>query len=384
LTLLVETAEFAGATGPNFERDKAEAHANVCGACGARLRALRSAQANLRSMASTVSSERTRDCPAEDKWAALAAGFYLGAEAAPLLAHASECDYCGPLLREATEDFAPELSAQEQARIGQLPSVEAVRQRDIARKMAELSGSRPAANISSVRETRPHVGWSFSAWTRWAAPVAVAAVLALAAVLWIERSPSLSSTNKLIAQAYTAQRPIELRFPGAGYSPVRQERGEIGPQRSRMDEPPELLEAETQIARGLARHPQDPGWLQAKARTELFDGNYQVAIDALQQAEVMRPDDLSLKLDLGIAYFERGETKHSSDDQIGDYNLALESLNSVLSMSPNNLVALFNRGMVYERLKKSSEATADWQRYLQLDPVGEWTREAKRHVGSAP
>jgi tetratricopeptide (TPR) repeat protein len=381
---LVETAEFAGATSPNFERDRAAAHANVCSACGARLRALRSAQANLRNMASTVSSERTRDCPAEDKWAALAAGFYAGAEAAPLLAHASECDYCGPLLREASEDFAPELSAQEQARIGQLPSVEAVWQRDVARKMVEMSGPRPAANISSVRETRPHVGWSFSAWTRWAAPVAVAAVLAVAAALWIERSPSLSSTNELIAHAYTAQRPIELRFPGAGYSPVRQERGEIGPQRSRMDEPPELLEAETQIARGLARHPKDPGWLQAKARTDLFDGNYLAAIDALQQAEAIRPDDLSLKLDLGIAYFERGESKHNPDDQIGDYNLALESLNSVLSTSPNNLVALFNRGMVYERLKKSSEATADWQRYLQLDPVGEWTREAKRHVRSAP
>src|SRR5580698_7580130 len=110
--------------------------------------------------------------------------------------------------------------------------------------------------------------------------------------LWTRRSsPSLALTDQLIAQAYTEQRPIELRFPGAGYGPVRQERGENDPSRSRMDLPPALLEAEKQIARRLATHPQDSGWLQAKARTDLFEGLYASAIQVLQQAEAARPED---------------------------------------------------------------------------------------------
>jgi hypothetical protein len=61
-----------------------------------------------------------------------------------------------------------------------------------------------------------------------------------------------------------------------------------------------LLEAGTQIARGLARHPQDAGWLQAKARTDLFDGHPQFPIEALKQAGTRHPENLSVKLDLAI------------------------------------------------------------------------------------
>jgi tetratricopeptide (TPR) repeat protein len=331
-------------------------------------------------MASTVASERTHGCPEEEKWAALAAGLCSAAEATPLLTHASGCDHCGHLLREATEDLNPEVSAQEQERIRQLPSTRPNWQRDVARKMAEMSGATTASSIPGARKIRPHVAWSFSVWKQWAVPVTAAAVLTVAAALWIERSPSLSSTNQLIAQAYTAQRPFELRFPGAGYGPVRQERGDIGPHRSRMDEPPELLEAATKIARGLTRHPQDAGWLQAKARTDLFEGHPQPAIEALRQAETRHPEDLSVKLDLAIAYYERAGTHSEPAVEVADYTLALQSLNEVLSKNPNDLVALFNRAMVYAQLKKYPESTLDWQRYLQLDPAGEWAEVAKRQL----
>jgi tetratricopeptide (TPR) repeat protein len=196
-------------------------------------------------------------------------------------------------------------------------------------------------------------------------------------------SPSLSSTNQLIAQAYAEQRPIDLRFPGAAYGPVRQERGESGPSRSRMDEPPQLLEAEIQIARGLARHPQDAGWLQAKARADLFEGHAQLAIDALQQAAALRSPDASLQIDLATAYFERAGTDPNPAQQAADYALALQSLNAVLDKNPNDLVALFNRAEVYQQLKKYSEAAADWRRYLQLDPAGEWADAARQRLTEA-
>jgi tetratricopeptide (TPR) repeat protein len=397
LAYLVEETESASqAAGADPDRDQARAHADVCSVCGPRLRNHRSVQASLRRMVSPVVSERKSGCPAEEKWTTLAAGLCSTAESRPLLEHASQCDHCGQLLRAATEDLNPEISPEEQELIRQLPSARPGWQQDLARKMADATAAQESANRAvSVREKDPSVtdrethlsarssgrSWPFANWTLWAAPVAAAAVVAVGAAIWIERSsPSLSSTNQLIAQAYTEQRPIELRFPGAGYGPIRQQRGESGPSRSRMDDPPPLLEAEAQIARGLARHPKDSGWLQAQARTDLFQGNYQSAIEALRQAEGVRPEDASIKIDLATAYFERAGNKHEPAEQAADYDLALQSLNNVLSTNPNNLVALFNRAVVYERLKMFPEASADWQRYLQIDPSAEWTGEAKRHV----
>jgi tetratricopeptide (TPR) repeat protein len=395
--LAQETESAWQAAGADPNRDQAKAHAEGCGVCGPRLRNHRSVQARLRSMVSPVAAERKRDCPAEEKWTAIAGGVSPAAEAKPMLEHASRCDYCGPLLRAATEDLDPEISAEEEEFIRQLPSAGAEWQRALARKMTAASvapagekvatpGSKTEPGRLTEKETRPSAhwplaGWSLANWTLWAAPVAAAAVIAVGAAIWVERaSPSLSATNLLIAQAYTEQRPIELRFPGAGYGPLRQERGERGPSRSRMDEPPQLLEAEIQIARGLARHPQDAGWLQAKARADLFEGHHQSAIEALQKAERVRPDNTSIKLDLATAYYERAGSEADSE-QVADYDRALQALNSVLGNNPNDPVALFNRAEVHHQLKQYSEAAAGWKHYLQLDPAGEWAGEARKRLG---
>jgi tetratricopeptide (TPR) repeat protein len=379
LAWLTEEPETApGTTGPDFEREKAEAHARGCGVCGPRLRSQRAVQARLRSMAKPVAGERRPECPAEDKWAAVAAGIGSADEASLLIEHASSCDHCGYLLREASEDLNPEISANELEVIRQLPSATDGWPRDMGRRMAEVSAT---GAIEQPRETLPYVRWFFANWTRWAVPLAVTAVVVVGAALWTQRSSrSLALTNQLITQAYTEQRPIEFRFAGAGYGPVRQERGENDPSRSRMDLPPVLLEAEEQIARRLATHPQDPGWLQAKARTDLFEGHYASAIRVLQQAEAARPEDVSLRLDLATAYFERAGTRPDPQQQAADYNLALESLNKVLGKNSNDLVALFNRAIVYARLGKSAEATADLRRYLELDPSSNWSKEATRPI----
>jgi tetratricopeptide (TPR) repeat protein len=396
--LAEETESTWQSAGVDPDRDQAKAHAEGCAVCGPRLRDHRSVQARLRSMVSPVASERKRDCPAEEKWTAIAGGVSPAAEAKPLLEHASRCDYCGPLLRAAIEDLNPEISAEEEEFIRQLPSASAAWQQALARKMTGAAAVQAGENVAaSVRETElrgiaerdtrsripsSSAGWLFASWTLWATPVAAVAVVAVGAAIWIEHSsPSLSATNQLIVQAYGEQRPFELRFPGAGYAPVQQERGEIGPSRSRLDEPPELLEAETRIARRLARHPQDAGWLQAKARSDLFEGQYQSAIEALRQAEAARPEDVSLKIDLATAYYERAGT--DTAEQSADYSLALQLLNAVLAKNPNDLVSLFNRAIVYQRQKRYSESIADWQHYLQLDPSGLWAEEARRQLDEA-
>ena len=394
----MEAAPQGASASAGSGRDQAKAHADRCSVCGPRLRKHLSVQASLRSMVRAVASVRKLDCPPEATWTTVAAGVASADESQVLLEHASRCDYCGPLLRAATEDLNPEISAEEQEFIRQLPSARAEWQRDLARKMADAETAAGGEDVVSVNATEPQAegqkvrpsaspsrsGWRFASWNLWAAPLTAAAVVAIAAAIWVERqSPSLSSTNQLIAQAYSEQRPIELRFPGASYGPVRQERGVSGPNRSRMDEPPELLQAETQIARGLARHPQDAGWLQAKARADLFEGSYQSAIELLQQAEPARPEDASLKIDLATAYYERAGTRSDPAERAADYELALQALNSVLSSNPNDLVALFNRAVVRQRLRRYSEAIADWERYLQIEPAGQWADAVAQFVTEA-
>jgi tetratricopeptide (TPR) repeat protein len=364
------------------DRTQAERHAESCELCGSRLRDQRSVQSRLRNMVASLPSKRKpdyppADCPSEEKWMRLAAGLVSSQDATLLLEHATHCDHCGPALKSAIQDFNPELSEDEEKTIRQLASADSNWQHNIAQKMSAISeGTKPERQL--FQPQKPSV---FANWMRWAIPLGAAAAIAVGAgIIWDYSSPSLASTNKLIAQAFTEQRPFELRFPGAGYGPVRQERGVNGPSRSRMDEPAELLEAETQIERALKKHPDDPGWLQAKARADLFEGNYQRAIEGLQEAEIARPESLSLKGDLAIAYCERAELQTDEVSQIADYSLALQILNGQLANRPDDLAALYNRALVHQRLHQSGEAAKDWQRYLQLEPRGEWAARVKEEI----
>jgi tetratricopeptide (TPR) repeat protein len=115
---------------------------------------------------------------------------------------------------------------------------------------------------------------------RWGYAIAAIAVFSVI-VGWVRWHSTPSYADKLLAQAYSEQRSLELRISGARHAPLRVQKGE---DRSRFERPLELLEAEEVIAKKLVQDPNDPAWLQAKARAELLDGNYESAVQALQRA----------------------------------------------------------------------------------------------------
>jgi tetratricopeptide (TPR) repeat protein len=180
--------------------------------------------------------------------------------------------------------------------------------------------------------------------------------------------------DELIASAYTEQRTMELRIPKAAYGPVRLIRGSAN--RSRLERPRALLEGEARIARELAKDPTNPALLQAMGRTDLLDWNYDAAIASFEQALKARPDSPSLMTDLASAYFERVEANH----QATGYGAAAEFLSRALRASRDDPVALFNRAIVYERMRLYDQAIEDWQRYLRVDPDGSWTSEATKRA----
>ncbi len=130
------------------------------------------------------------------------------------------------------------------------------------------------------------------------------------------------------------------------------------------------------IGENLRRKPNDPGWLQAKGRAELLDGNNDDAVKSLERALESKPDSASLLADTGTAYYLRGK----STNQAIDYGRAVEYLGKALSKTPDDPVALFNHALACEQIYLYLQAIDDWEHYLRLDAQGEWADEARKRL----
>ena len=181
------------------------------------------------------------------------------------------------------------------------------------------------------------------------------------------------SVDQLLATAYTERRTLEVRIPGAQHSPLRVERGATD---SNLEKPASLLKAEALISEKLQKNPNDPTWLDARARADLLDGNYDSAVKTLLRAQLAQSDSARLLTDLGSAYYMRGQ----SADRALDYGNAIEALGEALAKNPNDPIALFNRALACEQLFLYTQAVNDWEHYLRQDPHGEWAQEAREHL----
>ena len=346
------------------EEARAQSHLAECTVCQRRAQMYEAADKSLAKLRADARAPARAGCPAEAEWLRVAAGLTPPSEAENYLLHASQCDHCGPLLRRAAEDFA-ELTPQEEAVLASLESAKPVWQHELAERMDAT-----LRKLEAPREaTRARV---WLTWPRWAFAAAVVAVVVVAA-WWTLRSLRSSSPERLLAEAYTQQRSLEMRIPQARSAPLRVERG---PERSRLSRPPALLEAEALIARKLAAHPQDAAWLAAKGRADLLDWHYEAAIHSLKRALDAKPDLPPLLTDLASAYFERAE----AEDRAIDYGTAIELLGQVLVKNPDDPIALFNRAIAYERMFLYHEAVKDWEHYLRVDAKSDWAPEAQRRL----
>ena len=345
-------------------------HVTQCHKCRVLVSTHSQAQNRLISLQSLGTEPRRPDCPPAEMWISFAGGLFPPQESERYLEHALSCDHCGPLLKAATEDFADNFSADEKSLIHGLQSSTSSWQKDFAERLSkskEDHDSRPIAAAS---------WWSFLRYRPRLIFVAGAAILAALAI-WLGLSwiHSPLATDRLLARAYTEQRSLEIRIPGASYAPMRVER--LGGS-SNLDKSPSLLKAEAIIGENLSKNPNDPTWLQARARADLLDGNYESAIKSLQRAIETRPESGDLVADLGLAYYLRA----NSTARPLDYGYSLDALAKALQKKPDDPVVLFNHALACERLFLYTQAKDDWTRYLQLDPKGGWADEAREHLAN--
>ena len=344
---------------------EAQRHVESCQDCSRKVQRHRFVQSEILRMRVPKPSSPTPDCIGEAEWLEVAAGLWPEAKTRELMKHAAQCGHCGPLLKNVAEAVVDDATPSEEAMLASLQSARPEWRKNLA-----------ATLLNSVRDRQAKPSWWSAVVARPTPAYAFAGIIAVAIVAWIGvRALHPPSAEQLLAEAYTEHRTLEVRIPGAKYARMQAERG-AG--QSDFDKPHSLLKAKDLISEALNKNPNDPKWLQARARAELLDGNFESAIKSLQRALETEPDSPSLLTDLGSAYFVRAE----SANRPIDYGNAIESFGKALIKSPDDPIALFNRALACERVFLYTQALDDWEHYLRIDTQDEWAEEARRHLQS--
>ena len=205
-------------------------------------------------------------------------------------------------------------------------------------------------------------------------PVAAAAACALLAggigITLYTRRDTPEKVEKLFAQEYKENRQLAVRFPDTPFAKMHTTRGS---EQSRLSQSRSLLKAENIISQHRQEAGKDIGWLRVGAKADILDGRPGAAIAVLGPALARYPDSVPLAMDLAVARFELAETSGDAES----YQMAQDLLTQVLAREPNNCVALFNRAVVRERLRRPELASADWKATLQCESDPAWAAEAR-------
>jgi len=343
----------------------AHPHLAVCQACREQYCELIEVEDRIKSLGASRKRTSREDCPSAETWLNLAADLMPKNEAMSAIQHAGICGVCAPKLRRALADAANlgrELTEAERQEISKLASA----QPEWQAKMAE--------RITGTIRPTPDPWWKRLWRVPALAPGLVAIILAAGTGVYLtQQRGTPNNANQLLAKAYTEQRTLELRMPDANYGPLRVQKG---PAESFTARSADLLKAEALIADRLAKHPDDPAWLQSAARADVIEGKYDAAVENLRRALELKPHQPDLLLDLGTAYFQRAQ----SEDRQEDYGAAFEYLSQVLVQQRDNATALFNRAIVAEHQFLYRQALEDWEHYLKLDSTSQWAEEGRIHA----
>ncbi len=318
--------------------------------------------------------------PSQDDLRDLAAGILSPDKALAMTQHAAECEHCASLLRAFMEDFSNDLTPDdlvpddltpddftqgdlaqrdledEKAFLSQLKSSSPKWQEDMARQAMEANRGTNASSTSGAKI----FGWPIR---RVLAPAAIAASALIAFGLWFTQRDTPEKVEKLLAQAYTEQRTMEYRWPGAEWGPVRVTRG---PGQSELPAPVSLLKAERVVAERQVRGTSDPQWLGVKGEAELLQNELPAAIADLSVALMREPNSSRLKLLLAIAYAQQGDVvgERASKEK------ALALLDAAMADSEYTNAVRFNRGLLLNQLDAKDKAIEEWNNLLRYENEG--------------
>jgi CHAT domain-containing protein/cytochrome c-type biogenesis protein CcmH/NrfG len=348
-------------------------HLADCDSCREQFEELASLDRQLKSLRPPQSQLRESACPDPGVWREIASSPTPAAQTLTCIEHASRCDHCGPLLREAVADLIGlhgEITGAERNYVATLESSRVEWQQKLAQRISGTLSSAPGRKATTARS------WWQTSWVPRLAMVGVSLLAVVGMGSWvIMQRRSQPAAAELLARAYSQKRTIELRIGDARYAPLRVSRG---PAASFTSRSPALLKAEALIASQLDAHPSDPAWLQSQAQADLLEGKYDAAVEALRHALELEPHSPAILTDLATAYFQRAQ----QEDRKEDFGAAYEYLSQALRQRPDDRVALFNRAIIAEHQFLYQQALDDWEHYLRLDPGSQWVEEARNRAAA--
>jgi tetratricopeptide (TPR) repeat protein len=303
--------------------------------------------------------QKKRGCPDEDRLRLLLPGQLEPEEAEKLLTHAAECDWCGSVLREATQDLTDPPTGEEEELAGKARLADPRRRREFV------------GRVTGGRRSDSKLWLPMLRLLRWWPAGALAAAALVGGVSYQQWSLGFAHTEGLLARAYTKDRSMEMRVPGADWGIGRTQRGA---ESSSFNKPVELNDAISNIQRALDTHPDDPKWLQLEGRADLLEGKVDASITELERAHALRHADASIQLDWGMALYQNAEST-------GDAKVraeAFERFSEGVRLNPKDPALLFNRALAAQTMAFYNEALDDWESYLRVDSNSGWAREARQ------
>ncbi len=117
-----------------------------------------------------------------------------------------------------------------------------------------------------------------------------------------------------------------------------------------------LTDAETFFSDKIRANPKDTWAFRNRATVRVLGKDYDGAIDDLTEALDIKPDS--------SLFVERGRAKQAK----GDLDGAIKDYNEALKLKPKDVVALNNRGIIWERKNKFDKAIDDYTSAIAIDP----------------
>ena len=357
----------------------------------------------------TLVSGQPTPCPPDTIWLDLCAGTYpsqSGSQTTPapttpaqtseaLLHHAATCPHCAPLLHQAAAIFHEDTTPEEEALLALLPTSSTTIQHQLATRLhqAATSGTTQTSSVppssQSLRDERvqPELQPTptpipaprrLLTWpTRWPARFATIALATAAgwALVWSGvtyfRPPS---EPQLLAQAYDRQRPSELRIPGSDPGPLHSPTRGANPTDTTSRE---LLELKLRVADDFEKNPNEAQVRQMQGRVAIVEHDGEAARRDFELAEALDPKVPNLKFDLATAEFELAESSGQTLDYARAIDLFSQYLHDVNGQDP---VALFNRGLAWERSHVDFQAIQDYKAALKLEQNSAWRQKIEDHL----
>lgn len=332
--LLLEVLESA-ALGEPLDCNS-QLHLDSCLRCQDTVMRLQKLDQDLFALRAGPDEVNSQDCPGAETWLDLAVGQVSQERRETLLRHAAHCGNCAVELRKALDELHRPPSGEE---------------------IAFAAGLRPPAALIPVHRKGYLLRYSIAA--------ALAGVAILAWWLLPPRAPL-----SLIAKAYSEQRTLEPRMPGAEWAQMAVRRSSSG------ISSPSAAEAESRLKQNEGLIRDNAEWLQARGRLRLIEWGYAAARMDFEAARKLEPTLTGILNDLAVAEYERVMKQPDR----GDFKTAIGLLDEALRADPNDLPSRFNRALMTEAAGRTRDSLSEWRRYLKADPKGGWADEAKQHV----